>query len=184
MLYCANFTITGRGLMLVSLSWHSPLIWRSSVFSSILKIWPTCFSKLCIQFIKMLTHSRDFKPSVKGSSLFAETSETAELSKLPSRSFFEASSSLELLLKSRFFYILSKYLAISILEYIQLDVNFKYNLYRIYFTIYLWYNNFSRLYNVWLLRYHLRKKINILKIKNFLLLNVMKKCYTFDCIIA
>ena len=85
----------------------------------------------------MLTHSGDFKPSVKGSSLFAETSETAELSKLPSRSFFEASSSLELLLKSRFFYILSKYLAISILEYIQLDVNFKYNLYRIYFTIYL-----------------------------------------------
>ena len=95
----------------------------------------------------MLTHSRDFKPSVKGSSLFAETSETAELSKLPSRSFSEASSSLELLLKSRFFYILSKYLAISILEYIQLDVNFRYNLYRIYFTIYL-YDNFSRLKHV------------------------------------
>ena len=73
----------------------------------------------------MLTHSGDFKPSVKGSSLFAETSETAELPKLPSRRFFEASSSLELLLKSRFFYILSKSLAISILEYIQLDVNFK-----------------------------------------------------------
>ena len=85
----------------------------------------------------MLTHSGDFKPSVKGSSLFAETSETAELSKLPSRSFFEASSSLELLLKSRYFDIISNYLAISILEYIQLDVNFKYNLYRIYFTIYL-----------------------------------------------
>ena len=85
----------------------------------------------------MLTHSGDFKPSVKGSSLFAETSETAELSKLPSQSFFEAPSSLELLLKSRFFYILSKYLAISILEYIQLDLNFKYNLYRIYFTMYL-----------------------------------------------
>ena len=85
----------------------------------------------------MLTHSGDFKPFVKGSSLFAETSETAELSKLLSQSFFEASSSLELLLKSHFFYILSKYLAISILEYIQLDVNFKYNLHRIYCTIYL-----------------------------------------------
>ena len=85
----------------------------------------------------MLTHSGDFNPSVKGSSLFAETSETAELSKLPSRSFFDASSSLELLLKSRFFYILSKYLAISILDNKQLVMNFKYNLYRIYFIIYL-----------------------------------------------
>ena len=36
----------------------------------------------------MLTQSGDFKPSVKGSSLFAETSETAELSKLPSQRFF------------------------------------------------------------------------------------------------
>ena len=85
----------------------------------------------------MLTHSVDFGPSVKGSSLFIETSEQAELSKLPSRSFFDASSSLDLLLKSRFFYILSKYLAISILEYIKQDVNIKYNLYRIYFIIYL-----------------------------------------------
>ena len=85
----------------------------------------------------MLTHSGDFNLSVKGSSLFAETSETAELSKLPSRSFFDASSSLELLLKSRFFYILSKYLAISILDNKQLVMNFKYNLYRICFIIYL-----------------------------------------------
>ena len=54
----------------------------------------------------MLTHSSDVKASVKGSSLFTETSETSELSKLPSQSFFEASSSLELLLKPRFFYIL------------------------------------------------------------------------------
>ena len=85
----------------------------------------------------MLTHSGDFKPSVKGSSLFAETSETAELSKLPSQSFFEASSSLELLLKSRFFDNYSKYLAISILEYIQLDGHSKYNLCRIYYDIFM-----------------------------------------------
>ena len=36
----------------------------------------------------MLIQSGDVKPSVKGSSLFAETSETAELSKLPSQRFF------------------------------------------------------------------------------------------------
>ena len=145
------------------------LIWWSSVFSSILKIWPTCFSKFCIQFIKMLTHSGDFNPSVKGSSLFTETSEQAELSKLPSRSFFDASPSLDLFFKSRFFYILSKYLAISILKYIQQDVNIKYNLYRIYSKIYLSYNSsrlkrviatlpfmrekkiFQKLWKVWLL---------------------------------
>ena len=85
----------------------------------------------------MLKHPGDFNPSVKGSSLFAETSQTADLSKLLSRNFFEASSSLELLLKSCFFDILSKYLAISMLEHNQLDINFKYNLYRIYFIIYL-----------------------------------------------
>ena len=81
----------------------------------------------------MLIHSGDFNPSVKGSSLFTETSEQAELSKLPSRSFLDASSSLDLLLKSPFFYILSKYLAISLLKNIQQEVNIKYNLYRIYF---------------------------------------------------
>ena len=95
----------------------------------------------------MLTHSGDFNPSVNVSSLFTETSEQAELSKLPSQSFFDASSSLDLLLKSRFFYILSKYLAISILNYIQQDVNIKYNLYSIYFIIYL-YANSSRLKHV------------------------------------
>ena len=92
----------------------------------------------------MLTHSGGFNPSGKGSSLFTEASEQVELSKLPSRSFFDASSSLDLLLKSRFFYILSKYLAISVLKYIQQDVNIKYNLYGIYFKIYL-YDNSSRL---------------------------------------
>ena len=51
----------------------------------------------------------NFKPSVKGSSIFERTSETAELSKLSARNFLEASSSLGLLLKSRFFDILSKY---------------------------------------------------------------------------
>ena len=66
----------------------------------------------------MLTHCRDFNPSVKGSSLFTKTSEQAELSKLPSRSFFDAFSLLDLLLKSRFFDILSKYLVTSILKYI------------------------------------------------------------------
>ena len=79
----------------------------------------------------MLTHSEKFNPSVKGSSLFTETSEQAELSKLPSQSFFDASSSLDLLLKSRFFDILSKYLAISVLKYNQQDVNTEYHLYRI-----------------------------------------------------
>ena len=54
-----------------------------------------------MQFIKMLTNSGEFNPSVKG--LFTETSEQAELSKLPSQSFFDASSSPDLLLKSRFF---------------------------------------------------------------------------------
>ena len=62
----------------------------------------------------MLAHSGDLKPSVRGSSLFAETSETAELSKLPSPSFCEASSMFELLLKLRFFDILSKYFHIRI----------------------------------------------------------------------
>ena len=73
-----------------------------SVFLSILKISRTCFSKFCMQFIKMLSHSRDFNPSAKGSSLFTETSKPAELSKLPSRSFFDASSSFNLLHKSYF----------------------------------------------------------------------------------
>ena len=85
----------------------------------------------------MLAHSGDFNPSEKGSLLFTETSEQAELSKLPSRSSFDASSSLNLLLKSRFCYILSKYLAIYILKYIHQDVNIKCNIYIIYFKIYL-----------------------------------------------
>ena len=47
----------------------------------------------------MPTHSGDFNPSVKAS-LFTETSEQAdELSKLPSRSFFDVSSSFDLLRK-------------------------------------------------------------------------------------
>ena len=85
-----------------SVSWHLPSIWRSSVFQSILQIWPACFSKFCIQFIKMLTHCRDFNLTMKGSSLFTETSGETELSKLPTRSFFDASSLLDLLLKLRF----------------------------------------------------------------------------------
>ena len=92
------------------------------------------------------------------SSLCTERSEQAELSKLPSQSLFDASSSLDLLLKSRFFYVLSKYLAISISKYIQQDINIKYNLDRIYFEIYLWYDNSSRLKHVWSLCYHFRKK--------------------------
>ena len=127
-----------------SVSWHLPSIWRSSVFQSILQIWPACFSKFCIQFIKMLTHCGDFNLAIKGSSLFTETSGETELWKLPTRSFFDASSLLDLLLKLRFFYILSKYLVISILKYIQQDVNIKYNLHRIYLIIYLWYDNSSR----------------------------------------
>ena len=85
----------------------------------------------------MLAHSGDFNPSEKGSLLFTETSEQAELSKLPSQSFFDASSSIELLLKSRCFDIFVKYLTISISKYIQQDVNIKYNPYRINFEIYL-----------------------------------------------
>ena len=126
----------------------------------------------------MLIHSKDFKPSLKRSSLFAETSETAELSKLPSRSFFEASSLLELLPKSRFLDVLSKYLAIYILEYIQLNVNFKYNLYKIHFIIYLWYDNSSRLKHVWSL--HLRKKRTFLNFfLNMYIPPWLRKSFTF-----
>ena len=117
----------------------------------------------------MLTHSRGFSPSVKGSSLFTETSEQAEVSKVPSRSFFDASSSLDLLPKSRFLYILSKYLAISISKYIQQDVNTKYNLYRIYFKIYLFDNSF-RLKHMCSLRYHSRKD------------NLLETCWKFTII--
>ena len=85
----------------------------------------------------MFTHSGNLNPSVKGSSLFTETSKQAELSKLPSRSFFDDFLLLDLLLKSRFFYFLSNYFAISMLKYIQQDANIKYNLCRIYSVIYL-----------------------------------------------
>ena len=61
--------------------------WRSSVFSRIFKILPTCFYKFCIQLIKRLAYPRDFKLSLKISSLLKETSEQADFSKLPSRSF-------------------------------------------------------------------------------------------------
>ena len=117
----------------------------------------------------MLAHYGDFNPSVKESSFFTETSEQAQLAKVPSRSFFDASSLLDLSLKSLFFYILSKYLAICISKYIQQDVNIKYNLYRIYFIIYLWYDNsfqlkqcdhYATIYG--------KKSLIILKFYNFL----------------
>ena len=74
-----------------------------------------------------------------------QTSEQAELAKFSFRSFFDAYSLLDWLLKSLVFYIISKYLVNVVLKYIKQDVNIKYNLYRFYFIINLWYDNFSRL---------------------------------------
>ena len=89
----------------------------------------------------MPTHSGDFNPSVKAS-LFTETSEQAD-------EFLSCPHEVSLMFPHRliccvndiFFDILSKYLAISILKYIQQDVNIKYNLYKIYFIIYSYDNS-------------------------------------------